>query len=154
MPNPIFLYPGEIFVNGQALDVITILGSCVAVCLWDPLAKVGGVNHYLLPLWNSKGIPSPRYGNIAIPKLIQNLLEIGAIKKRLEAKVFGGGSVMGSDKNQYNVASRNIVLAQSMLNNANIPIIAASVGQKFSRKILFNTATGKIKLRKSEGREL
>ena len=69
-----FLIEGTILVSVQECNVTTILGSCVAVCLWDPFLKVGGMNHYLLSLWNGKGLPTPRYGNIAIPKLIKKLV--------------------------------------------------------------------------------
>ena len=68
-----FLYPGAIYISPEPTLITTILGSCVAICLYDPILQIGGMNHYMLPLWNGQGLASPRYGNIAIEKLITNL---------------------------------------------------------------------------------
>ena len=70
----------------------TVLGSCVSICLWDAHARVGGINHYLLPLWNGEGLPTPKYGNIAIERLIDKVRGLGGGKK-LVAKVFGGSAL-------------------------------------------------------------
>ncbi|MBF0165687.1 MAG: chemotaxis protein CheD, partial [Magnetococcales bacterium] len=63
--------PGALFAQNGAYVITTVLGSCIAVCLWDRMRKEGGMNHYKLPLWNGDGLPSPKYGNIAIAKLIE-----------------------------------------------------------------------------------
>ena len=89
-----YLYPGDIFVNLSPHSITTVLGSCIAVCMYDYKLKIGGMNHYLLPFWNGEGLASPRYGNIAIPKLIEKLLSLGSERKNLRAKVFGGGMVL------------------------------------------------------------
>ena len=68
-----YLYPGALFINKRAYYVTTILGSCVAVCIYDRRLKIGGINHYLLPLWNGDGLPSPKFGNIAIKQLISKM---------------------------------------------------------------------------------
>ena len=89
-----FLYPGALYAQKGECVVSTILGSCVSVCLWDPLLKIGGINHYMLALWNGEGLPSPKYGNIAITKLIEKMLSLGRRKGDLKAMVFGGGEVL------------------------------------------------------------
>ena len=83
-----YLYPGTLFAHRQAHLVTTVLGSCVSVCLWDAAARVGGINHYLLPLWNGEGLATPKYGNIAIVKLIEKVQSYGAGGK-VVPKVFG-----------------------------------------------------------------
>ncbi len=92
--NPHFLYPGTLFASKNSYQIITILGSCVAVCLWDSVQEIGGMNHFLLPLWNGHGLASPKYGNIAMEKLIDKMISIGSKKRNLQAKVFGGSNVL------------------------------------------------------------
>ena len=90
--NSHFLLPGNLFVHEEEYTVLTVLGSCISVCLWDPRRKIGGINHYMLPFWNGEGLASPRFGNIAIIKLIEKMLAHGADRHNLQAKVFGEGT--------------------------------------------------------------
>ncbi|HQV31385.1 MAG TPA: chemotaxis protein CheD [Calditrichia bacterium] len=129
--------------------ITTILGSCIAVCLWDQRQNIGGMNHFVLPLWNNDGIPSPRYGNIAIPKLLEKMTDMGSQRRDLVAKVFGGGAVIQSASGHLNVGERNIELARKMLTELRIPISGSSCGETHSRKIWFETETGRIKMKKS-----
>ena len=69
----VFLAQSQIFSDTRPHRLSTVLGSCVAVCLWDQRLKFGGMNHYMLPMWNGAGLASPKYGNIAIPKLIEQM---------------------------------------------------------------------------------
>src|SRR6056297_2647363 len=91
-----FLYPSTLFASKTPYLVNTILGSCVAVCMYDPVLKIGGINHYMLPLWNGEGLASPKYGNIAIEKLLEKLKSFGSKKYNIKAKIFGGGEVIES----------------------------------------------------------
>ncbi|MCI4626654.1 MAG: chemotaxis protein CheD [Candidatus Magnetoovum sp. WYHC-5] len=145
-----FLYPGNIFAEGEDSVITTILGSCVSVCLWDPVLKVGGMNHYLLPLWNGDGLPSPKYGNIAIPKLIDKLLYYGCNVKSLRAKTFGGAAVIErtTTSGLLNVGERNIFICRDMLEEAGIPIVASDLGGTNGRKIIFQTDTGGVLMKK------
>lgn len=143
-----FLYPGALYAQKGECVVSTILGSCVSVCLWDPVLKIGGINHYMLALWNGEGLPSPKYGNIAITKLIEKILSLGSRKGDLKAKVFGGGEVLESSCGILNISKRNIELAKEMLQNENIPVVASDVGGNLGRKLIFNTETGKVLVRK------
>ncbi len=140
----IFLYPASICVPEKPAIITTILGSCVAVCFYDCKVQIGGINHYMLPLWNGQGLASPKFGNIAIEKLLDKLLQAGAIKSNIIAKVFGGGEVLATLNNHFNVGERNIDIAKQMLSRLNIPIMAQSTGGKLGRKILFNTNTGEV----------
>lgn len=139
-----FLYPAALFASKKPYQVSTILGSCVAVCLWDPILKFGGINHYMLPLWNGQGLASPRYGNIAIEKLIDKMVAIGSTKKKLRAKVFGGAEVITTSINQFHIGERNIAIAREILENEKIPIVSSSVGGKRGRKIVYITKTGEV----------
>jgi chemotaxis protein CheD len=143
-----YLYPGALFAQKGEYIVTTILGSCVAVCLWDPVLNIGGINHYMLALWNGEGLPSPKYGNIAITKLIEKMLGLGSRKENLKAKVFGGGEVLQSSSGILNVSQRNIELAKKMLEEEKIPILSSDLGGNQGRKLKFNTETGKVLLKK------
>jgi chemotaxis protein CheD len=143
--NVHFLYPAALFASKTPHMVTTILGSCVAVCMFDPYLKIGGINHYMLPLWNGQGLASPKYGNIAIERLVEKMLSLGCLKGNLQAKVFGGGEVIETSVTQFNIGQRNIKLAMEMLDELKIPILGHSVGGKLGRKILFNTETFEIK---------
>lgn len=143
-----YLHPGNLFAHSEPYIVSTILGSCVAVCLFDPVLKIGGINHYLLPFWNNEGLPTPKYGNVAIQRLIEKMVALGSAKKNLEAKVFGGASQFGnSNSAMLNVGQRNIQLAIDLLNKENIRIIGQDVGSSLGRRILYMTNEGKAKVR-------
>jgi len=139
-----FLYPAALFANKTPHLVTTILGSCVAVCLWDKKLNIGGINHYMLPLWNGQGLASPKYGNIAIEKLVQKMVSLGSEKENLKAKVFGGGEVIETKVKQFFIGERNIVIAKEMLKEFSIPVVSSSLGGKLGRKIIFNTQTGEV----------
>ena len=140
--NPHFLYPGTLFASKNSYQIITILGSCVAVCLWDSVQEIGGMNHFLLPLWNGHGLASPKYGNIAIEKLIDKMISIGSKKRNLQAKIFGGSNVLSLS--QFFVGKRNIEIAKELLEENSILIVGQSVGGELGRKIYFNTQTGRV----------
>jgi len=143
-----YLYPGNLFVHRDPHIITTVLGSCVSVCLWDQVLKFGGMNHYMLPLWNGEGLASPKYGNIAIQKLVEKMIELGSKKANLRAKVFGGGEVLKITQGVLNVGERNIVIAKDMLKETGIPIIGSDLGGVTGRKILFNTETGSVLMKR------
>lgn len=143
-----YLYPGNIFTHAEPHIVTTVLGSCISVCLYDKVAGVGGINHYMLPLWNGEGLASPRYGNIAIKRLVEKMERLGCTMERLEAKVFGGGEVLMINRGSINVSERNIIFAKDMLAQMKIPIVAIDVGGKTGRRIVLNTGNGKIVMKR------
>lgn len=145
--NSHFLYPAALFASRTPHRVSTILGSCVAVCLYDPILKFGGINHFMLPFWNGQGLASPKYGNIAIERLVEKMISLGSSKSNIKAKVFGGGEVIETNISQFHIGERNIKLALEMLEELKIPIVAKSVGGKLGRKIEYSTETGEVKQR-------
>jgi len=142
-----YLYPSHIFTSVKPAKVKTVLGSCVAVCLWDSVRNMGGINHFMLPLWNGDGLPSPKYGNIAIEKLAEKLIALGCMKNNLKAKVFGGAESFDHSQNHFKVGQRNIAVAIDTLNDLKINIVAKSLGGSMGRNILFDTYSGEVMMR-------
>ena len=145
--NSHFLYPAALFASKEPYQINTILGSCIAVCFWDKILNYGGMCHFMLPYWNGEGLASPKYGNIAIERLLEKMYSFGSKKHNLIAKVFGGGEVIEAKSQQFHIGQRNIKLAFEMLNEEKINIVSQSVGGKLGRKIIFNTHTGEVKQR-------
>jgi chemotaxis protein CheD len=139
-----FLFPNAIFITKSPARVQTILGSCVSVCLYDVVLHYGAVNHYMLPWWNGDGIPSPKYGDIAVTRLVQEMKELGCLKQNLVAKVFGGADQHQIGSQIYAIGARNIATAESILNKESINIIARSTGGGLGRKIVFDTGSNKV----------
>jgi chemotaxis protein CheD len=109
------------------------------------------MSHYLLPLWNAEGLPSPKYGNVAIPKLIEKIQSYGAKKNNITAKIFGGGAVLqvADRRNRFlNVGARNIEIAFEILKKEGIWIQNYDVGGNTGRKIIMNTTDFKIRLKR------
>ncbi len=144
-PNTYYLLPSQIFVAKSYYNVVTVLGSCVSICLWDNVNKIGGMNHFMLPLWNGNGLATPKFGNIATEKLIEKMIKDGSQLRYMNAKVFGGGDVLSTESKIFNIGQRNIEIAEKLLSELKIPIIANSVGGKQGRKIMFNTNDGTVK---------
>jgi chemotaxis protein CheD len=142
-----FLFPSALFASKIPHLVTTVLGSCVAVCIWDKKLKIGGINHYMMPYWNGKELASPKYGNIAIEKLVSRMYTLGSDKKDLVAKVFGGGEVIQSDIAQFHIGVRNIQVAKVTLKELGLPIVAESTGGKLGRKIIYHTQTGQVRMK-------
>jgi len=148
--NKHFLYPGTIFADPLAYQISTVLGSCVSVCMWDQALNVGGMNHIMLPLWNGEGLATPKYGNIAMEKLMGKMLKIGCRRENLVAKVFGGANIAGTGPELFLIGDRNIMLVFQMLEEFRIPVIAKDVGGRGARKIIMNSSTGVVMVGKGK----
>lgn len=142
--NRHYLYPSALFAERQSYIVDTILGSCVAVCLFDTKLKIGGINHFMLPLWNGVGLASPKFGNIATEKLIEKMIKNGATRENMVAKLFGGANQMDSS---MNIGLRNVEIAKEVLDNYNIKIIAENTGGTIGRKLKYETGTGQVMMK-------
>lgn len=142
--NKHFLFPGTIFADPLEYQISTVLGSCVAVCLWDHVVRRGGMNHMMLPLWNGEGLATPKYGNIAMEKLLSKMLSVGCHREHLVAKIFGGANVSGTGLEVFMIGDRNVTLALQMLEEFRIPVVAKDVGGRVGRKIIMNSETGVV----------
>ncbi len=140
-----YLYPSNIFSSRELYHITTLLGSCVAVCLYDSRQQFGGMNHFMLPLWNGNGLASPKYGNIAILQLLQKMESLGSKRNDLVAKVFGGASVLDINTDLFNVGERNADQAMAELDVLKVRVVASSVKGDRARKIIFNTFTGEVR---------
>jgi chemotaxis protein CheD len=147
-----YLFPGALFIDPRPHLVTTVLGSCVSVCLWDSVLRVGGINHYLLPLWNGEGLSTPKYGNIAIEKLITGMQHLGCNKKQLIAKVFGGAALWQHQSGLLRVGDRNVALARDILQEHKIPIVGSDLLGEQGRKLIFNTESGSVLMRRHRSR--
>lgn len=144
--------PGQYFATHEATMIVTVLGSCVSVCLRDRLTGVGGLNHFMLPHdsnaeANSLIAASGRYGLYAMELLVNHLLKLGASRNRLEAKVFGGGQVL-KNMTFMNVGQRNVEFVMKHLRDESIPIVGKDVLDIYPRKVYFFPQTGKVMLKK------
>lgn len=149
--DAIKILPGEYYATTEKTLILTVLGSCVAVCLRDPKLQIGGMNHFLLPSDTSAGenpvSASARYGTYAMEILITQIIKLGGNKNRLEAKVFGGGAVLqGMTTNT--VGKRNAEFIVDFLKTEQIPILANDLLDIYPRKVYFFPETGEVKVRK------
>ena len=150
--NSHFLHAGQVFVSAETKSIVLILGSCVGVCIWDEVNAIGGATHFLLPSWDGTGVASPRYGNVAISILLQKLLEAGASRGQLRAKVFGGGCLFSSMREpaahkEQHLGSRNVEIALETLAKAQIPVVSTVVGVDRGQRIVFRTDTGDAEIK-------
>ncbi|MEM6831829.1 MAG: chemotaxis protein CheD [Bacteroidota bacterium] len=139
-----YLYPSNLFVSDKPYQITTVLGSCIAVCLFETEKLIGGMNHFMLPFWNGEGLASAKYGNIAIERLINEMRLKGAKLEKLQAKMFGGANQVNLS---LNIGDRNIALARKVLAEEGIPIVAESVGGTKGRKLIFDTYTGLVHMK-------
>ena len=141
--NAVKILPGEYFVHNEDMLITTTLGSCIAACLWDRNARVGGMNHFMLP--ENSGGDGPdggRYGAFAMELLINELMKQGAQRSALEAKVFGGGQVI-SGMHSLNVGERNTQFVLDYLKTERITVVSKDVLDIYPRKVCFLPASGK-----------
>lgn len=144
------LLPNEYFVTREDIVLSTVLGSCVAACLRDAEAGMGGMNHFMLPGSDEPGSitsASMRYGAFAMELLINEMLKAGARRERLEAKVFGGGAVIDQMR-QLNIGDRNARFVLEYLALEQIPVLAQDLRGTHARRINFFPQTGKVLVKK------
>lgn len=149
------LYSGDYYVTSNIDEmIVTILGSCVAACMYDPVAKVGGMNHFLLP---ESGVASPsgsgesaRYGAFAMEQLINGMLRMGAVKQRIEVKVFGGANVIN---NSSMIGSKNVVFVKEFLKHEGLAIAGEDLGEDYPRRLRFYPNSGRTMMLKLKRKE-
>ncbi len=139
--SQVYLHAGDLVVASSPTAIVAILGSCVAVCLWDREIGVGGMNHYLLP-FHVEREKSARFGSVAIPRLVEEVVTAGADPRRLQAKVFGGASVIGAFSKGRKLGDENANLALESLHALGIPVIEQDLGGTKGRKLVFHSDDG------------
>jgi chemotaxis protein CheD len=147
------ILPGEFFITASEEGITTVLGSCISACIRDPVIRVGGMNHFMLPEDTTQGKSAwldanaglaTRYGSFAMESLINGLLKLGARRERLEVKLFGGGHVLRA---AIEVGDRNIQFARRWLQTEGFRISAEDVGGEMPRRIIYMPATGKVQVK-------
>jgi chemotaxis protein CheD len=152
--NAVKIMPGEFFVGQEDIVISTVLGSCVSACIWDRTAKVGGMNHFMLPGGQGNEAPandltaaSGRYGVFAMEQLINELIKHGARKSNLEAKVFGGGAVLRKFST-LNVGERNAAFVLDFLKTEGIRVISQDLMDIYPRRVAFFPSSGRALCKK------
>lgn len=139
-----FLKPGYIIVYQIPAVVYIVLGSCVAVSLWDKELKIGGLCHYQFPTPPKKTDPTARFGSVAIPKLYRMLLEEGARAEYIEAQIFGGADQPGSD-----MGNQNVEKAREVLDRMDLRVVSMDVGGEKGRKVVYHVHTNQALILKA-----
>jgi chemotaxis receptor (MCP) glutamine deamidase CheD len=147
------LHLGGVHAAAEPTVVKTLLGSCVAVCLWDPGLAAGGMNHFLLP---NAGAGTPvdeptRFGVHAMDRLIGEMLKLGVDPRRFVAKVFGGASVLAFSGASAAIPRANVRFVRAYLAREGIRVVATSVGGTLPRQIRFHTDSGRAFVRRVVG---
>lgn len=137
-----FLHPGCIFVSKEPHLISTVLGSCVSVCIWDPIQGFGGMNHHIHAIPFKKGERSSQYGIIAVPYMIKMLVKLGASRANFKAHIVGGSQnpLMGSSM----IGKENIIIAEKILRENFIQVITVDTAGEMGRKVVFDTETGEL----------
>ena len=145
--------PGEYFVFNEDMLIMTTLGSCIATCLWDRQAKIGGMNHFMLPDNGGGASDSGRYGSYAMELLINEMLKMGASRMTMEAKVFGGGAVI-SGMNTINVGERNIEQGWTLIDQYGFNLENVDVGDHVPRNVSMTFPDGKVEMRRGKSMKM
>ena len=142
--EPYYLHPGQLVASDAPILVSTVLGSCVAVCLWDQGLRLGGINHFLLPV-GPHGESSTRYADQAIPQLVARVRAMGSVNGSLVAKLFGGACVIAAfSRQREQLGARNVAAARELLARLGVQVVAEDVGGERGRKLLFSLVDGSV----------
>jgi len=145
------ILPGEFSVSADPMIVYTVLGSCVSACIRDPVAGVGGMNHFMLPApkehqsGDAWGGESTRYGSFAMESLINEILKRGGLRHRLEVKLFGGGKIYDGN---IDIGDNNAKWALAYLKNEGFQAETADLGDVYPRKVYYFIDSGRVLLKK------
>lgn len=145
------LHPGDFYVSA-AEWITTLLGSCVSACIRDSRLRVGGMNHFMLPehgadggSWGQLAGSATRYGNVAMERLINEILKCGGHRENLEVKLVGGGKVLDA---MTDIGARNISFVRDYLHAEGIRVVGEDLGGTTPRKVLYDPATGKARVKR------
>ena len=148
----VYMHAGQLVIATEPTQITTILGSCVAVCVWDPVSRVGGMNHFMLPFDGGPPMSTPRYAKHATATLLVDVALAGARLPRIKAKIFGGACVMEAFRiGGRDLGGQNVEVARQLLSAARIAVVAEDVGGNHGRKLIFRTDTGEAIVKRVVG---
>jgi len=140
-----YLLPGELHASADPCQIRTILGSCVAICLWDSRQHIGGMNHFLLPASSAGHPASSRFADVATRTLLEALQSLGCRLPHFQAKIFGGASMFQKpDRAVISLGAQNVAAALELMRKAGIPVSVQETGGTHGRKIMLNTDDGVV----------
>ncbi len=148
------ILPGEYYVSKNNEVITTVLGSCVAACIREPVIGIGGMNHFMLPMydhskpgsWKDLNVSaSARYGNVAMEHLISTIIAYGGRRENLEIKLFGGGKVLSV---KMDIGEKNIEFVKNYLTIEGLEIEREDIGGIHPRKIIYYPASGRVNMKK------
>jgi chemotaxis protein CheD len=148
------LLPGEYYVARNGEMVTTVLGSCVSACVRDSGLRIGGMNHFMLPLdgsqgasaWGAAASAATRYGNVAMERLINDILKLGGHREDLELKLVGGGRVLA--EMTTDIGARNLAFVREYVRDEGFKVLGEDLGDVFARKVVYFPESGRIRVRK------
>jgi chemotaxis protein CheD len=138
--EPVYVPPGRLHAAADAKPLTTIVSTGAVVCVWDPVSGAGGMTHFLLPE-SGTAPPAPRFGDVALRTLVQELVRLGASERHMRARVYGGSAPPVTTEGSH-LGDRNVQAAISFLESHNVAIVAREVGGTGARKVLFSPNTG------------
>ena len=149
------LVPGDFYVTKHDEVLLTVLGSCVSVCVRDPSTNIGGMNHFMLPrppahekeTWHGLSGTATRYGTASMEQLIGNIIKMGGDRNRLEVKLFGGGRVLAG---VTDVGRQNIEFAREFMSAERLKVVAEDLGGVWPRQIQYFPHSGRVRVRRLE----
>jgi chemotaxis protein CheD len=147
------LLPGEYYVTTAGELISTVLGSCVSACVRDRRLGIGGMNHFMLPLdasqgtsaWGAAASAATRYGNVAMERLVNDILKLGGRRESLEVKLVGGGKVLGAMATD--IGARNIEFVRKYVQDEGFEVSGEDLGSIHPRKVLFFPDSGKMRVK-------
>ena len=147
------LLPGEYYVTRNTEVICTVLGSCVSACVRDARLNIGGMNHFMLPLdssngesaWGVAASAATRYGNVAMERLINDILKLGGRRENLEIKLVGGGRVLTMDND---VGARNIEVVRQYGHDEGFKVLSEDMGDGHPRRVVYFPQSGRMRVRK------
>jgi len=146
-PRRITVMQGQVHVGGDRPEILTtILGSCIACCLYDPVARVGGMNHFLLaePAAGSGTVADQNYGVYLMELLINQMMTGGGVKSRMKAHIYGGGNMHAG---MTRIGDVNAWFARSFLAAEGIPLVREETGGEWARRVEFDPMLGRTRCR-------
>lgn len=143
------ILPGEYYVTQRQEMITTVLGSCISVCIYDLAQKIGGMNHFMLPVAKDRqmdfGSDSFRFGDVAMERLINEVIKAGADRRALKFKAFGGGHII---KTMTSIGQSNIQFLKKFMALEGLHLETEDLGGKHPRKVRFNPGTGQVWVKK------
>jgi chemotaxis receptor (MCP) glutamine deamidase CheD len=146
------IYIGGVHASEEPTVIKTLLGSCIAVCLWDSVRGIGGMNHFMLPRSSGRiDGDAARFGVHAMDCLIGAMMKLGADRRRFVAKVFGGAHVLAVRESEDGVPQQNIAFIREFLADEGLPVLGEDVGGYTPRHVHFHTDSGRALVKRLNG---